>query len=492
MENNASVSPSVLRRRNKTSRSRGDMPVMEFRRFGHEAIEWVSNYLEDPGKHPVLANCRPGELQSRLPAKGPRTGESMDVILRDFEESILPAITHWNHPRFHGYFSISSSGPGILGELLTAALDVNAMLWKSCPAATELEQITVAWILDWLELPAKWFGMILDSASSGALHALVAARQRVEPQSRSAGASSRLVAYVSDHTHSSVEKAAIAIGLGQSKVRHIAVDARFRMRTDALARAIRSDLSKGLTPFFAVATVGTTSTTAVDPVEEIGSLCREHGLWLHIDGAYGGSFGIVPECRHILQGVDQADSFVVNPHKMMMVPLDCSLLYTCNPSQLRGAFSLDAEYLKTDAANAVDYMDYGLVLGRRFRALKLWFVMRYFGLDGLVAFLRDALTMAAWLGEQIAADARFELVARGAMGLVCFRLHEGDAATKQLMRGINGPGRFFVSHTVVGGRFTIRVAIGNIRTQKSDVEELWAFIAETAGSCKQSRTSMRH
>jgi aromatic-L-amino-acid/L-tryptophan decarboxylase len=477
---------------NKTSRSGGDMPVEEFRRVGHEAIEWVANYLEDPGKHPVLANCRPGELQSRLPSRGPRTGESMDVILHDFEESILPAVTHWNHPRFHGYFSISSSGPGILGELLTATLDVNAMLWKSCPAATELEQTTVAWMLDWLDLPAEWFGMILDSASSGVLHALVAARQRTEPQSRSAGASGPLVAYVSEHTHSSVEKAAIAVGLGQSNVRHIAVDARFRMRTDELARAIRSDLSQDLRPFFAVATVGTTSTTAVDPVEEIGSLCREYGLWLHVDGAYGGSFGIVPECRHILNGVDQADSFVVNPHKMMMVPLDCSLLYTCHPGQLRSAFALGAEYLKTDAANAVDYMDYGLVLGRRFRALKLWFVMRYFGLDGLVALLRDVLRMAAWLGEQIAADARFELVERGAMGLICFRLHRGDAATKQLMSRINGSGRFFVSHTVVGGRFTIRVAIGNIRTQQSNVEELWAFMAEAAGSCRQSRASMRH
>lgn len=456
-----------------------EMPPEDFRRHGIGLLEWIANYLEDPRQYPVLARCEPGELHRLLPAAGPITGEPMEAILDDFQNLILPRMTHWNHPRFNAYFSISSSAPGILGELLTAALNANAMLWKSCPAASELEQITVSWVLDWLGLPSAWFGMILDSASSAVLQAMVAARQRVEPESRLAGPSGRLVAYVSEHTHSSVEKAAIAAGIGQRNVRHIAADAEFRMRPEALAQAIRSDLARGLKPFFATATIGTTSSAAVDPVAEIADLCHENNLWLHVDGAYGGSFGIVPECRHHLDGVERADSFVVSPHKMMLVPLDCSLFYTAHPALLRSAFALEAEYLKTDAANAVDFMDYGLALGRRFRALKLWFVLRYFGRDGLVRILGENLRMAAWLGDQIAADARFDLVAPATMGLVCFRLRQGDDATRELMRRINSSGRFFVSHTVLDGRFTIRAAIGNIRTQQQDVEELWSCITES-------------
>jgi aromatic-L-amino-acid decarboxylase len=460
------------------SSASSDMPAGEFGLVGRRVVEWIANYLEDPRRYPVAALCEPGELRRAVPVAGPLTGESMESILRDFEETVLPRMTHWNHPRFHAWFSITSSGPGILGELLTAALDANAMLWKSCPAATELEQIATAWVLDWLQLPANWFGMIVDSASTAVLQAIVAARQRAEPESRAAGPSGRLVAYVSEHTHSSVEKAAIAAGVGQANVRQIAVDSGFRMRPDVLQRAIQSDATRGLKPFFGVATVGTTSTTAVDPVAEIAAICRANGLWLHVDGAYGGSFGLVPECRHFLAGAEQADSFVVNAHKMMMVPLDCSLFYTQHPEVLRSAFSLGAEYLTTDVANVVDYTDYGLALGRRFRALKLWFVMRYFGRDGLVAILREKLKLAAWLGERIASDPRFELLAPVSMSLVCFRLRDGDAASMDLMRRINSSGRFFVSHTKLGGRFAIRIAIGNIRTRQRDVEELWAMIAE--------------
>jgi aromatic-L-amino-acid decarboxylase len=454
-----------------------DMPSEEFLRHGSDLLQWIASYLEDTRQYPVLAKCVPGELQRRLPAAGPLNGESMDAILADFKQLILPGITHWNHPCFHGYFSITSSAPGILGELLIAALDVNAMLWKSSPAATELEQVTVAWVLDWLGLPPAWFGMIVDSASSGALQAMVAARQRAEPESRAAGPSGRLIAYVSEHTHSSLEKAAIAAGIGQRNVRHIAADGQFKMRPEALAQAIRADLDRGLKPFFAAATVGTTSSTAVDPVAAIADLCREHHLWLHVDGAYGGTFGILPERQHLLDGVERADSFVVNPHKMMMVPLDCSLFYTAHPDLLRSAFSLEAEYLKT-GAEAVDFMDYGLALGRRFRALKLWFVLRYFGRDGLAAILRENLRMAAWLGEQVAADVRFELVAPASLGLVCFRLRQGDDATRALMERINSFGRHFLSHTVLGGHFTMRAAIGNIRTQQRDIEQLWSAMTE--------------
>jgi aromatic-L-amino-acid decarboxylase len=459
------------------SAANADMSAEEFRRHGKTLIDWIAAYLDDPRKYPVLASGRPGDLRHRLPATAPVEREPMEQILRDFDQLVMPMVTHWNHPRFFAYFSISSSAPGILGELLTAALDANAMLWKSCPAATELEQTTVAWILDWLGLPPEWFGMIVDSASNAVLQAVVAARQRAEPESRAQGPSRRLVAYVSEHTHSSVEKAAIAAGVGRSNIRHIGVDTRFGMRADALAETIRLDLSNGLKPFFAAATVGTTSSTAIDPVAEIAEICRENGIWLHVDGAYGGTFGVLPECRHFLNGVERADSFVVNPHKVMMVPLDCSLFYTRAPEMVRAAFALEAEYLKTDVHGAVDYMDYGLALGRRFRALKLWFVLRYFGREGLVAVLRKSMKMAAWLGERISGDARFELVAPVNMGLVCFRLRQGDEATRELMKRINDSGAFFVSHTALGGRFAIRVAIGNIRTEWRDVEELWAAIA---------------
>jgi aromatic-L-amino-acid decarboxylase len=461
-----------------------DMPTQEFRRHGRALVEWIAEYVEplaaagENSRHyPVAAHGDPGELQGLLPHTGPVNGEAMEAILADFNSLVLPRVSHWNHPHFHAYFSVSSSGPGILGELLTAALNVNAMLWKSCPAATELEQITAAWVLDWLGLPDRWFGMILDSASTAVLQAMVAARQRVEPQSRAIGPSGKLTAYISEHTHSSVEKAALAAGMGQSNVTRIGVDRCFRMDTERLARTISDDVARGCRPFFAAATVGTTSSAAVDPVIEIADICRENDMWLHVDGAYGGSFGLLAECRHFLDGVERADSFVVSPHKGMMVPLDCSLFYTAHPEVLRNAFSLEAEYLRTDV-EAVDFMDYGVALGRRFRALKLWFVLRYFGRNGLAANLRESLRMAVWLAERIVSDTRLELAAAATMGLVCFRVRRGDSATKELMRRINSSRDFFVSHTALDGKFILRVAVGNNRTRQRDMDELWDSILD--------------
>jgi aromatic-L-amino-acid decarboxylase len=455
-----------------------DMPAQEFSRHGRALVEWIADYLGYSGQHQVVARCDPGELQRLLPCAGPVEGESMEAILADFNGVVLPRVSHWNHPHFHAYFSVSSSSPGILGELLTAALNVNAMLWKSCPAATELEQITAAWVLQWLSLPNSWFGMILDSASTAVLHAIVAARQRVEPQSRAIGPSGKLTAYISEHTHSSIEKAAITAGIGQSNVRRIGVDPSFRMDPEHLAQTIRDDVARGFRPFFAAATVGTTSSTAIDPVIRIADICRANDMWLHVDGAYGGSFGLVPECRHFLDGVARADSFVVNPHKGMMVPLDCSLFYTAHPDILRNAFSLKAEYLRTDVEDTVDFMDYGLALGRRFRALKLWFVLRYFGRNGLVANLRESRRMAAWLADKIESDNRLELAVPVTMGLVCFRVRRGDSATTELMRRINGTRDFFVSHTALGGKVIMRVAVGNVRTRQQDIEELWGSMQE--------------
>lgn len=437
--------------------------MQDFRQHGHELIDWVAAYLANPREYPVAARCEPGELRALLPASGPTRGEPLDAILADFHREILPRVTHWNHPRFHAYFSVSSSAPGVLGELLTGALNVNAMLWKSCPAATDLEQVVAAWVLDWLGLPASWFGMIVDCASTAVFHAMVAARERA------GGPLHNLAVYISGQTHSSVEKAAIAAGIDRANIRCIDLH--------TLGQTVRADIARGLRPFFVAATVGTTSSAAIDLVPAIAYVCRRRRLWLHVDGAYGGAFGLLPECRHFLEGVERADSFIVNPHKGMMVPLDCSLLYTARPEAFRAAFALRPEYLKTDV-DAVDFTDYGLALGRRFRALKLWFVLRYFGREGIAANLRKSLRLAAWLAGRVAAHPRLELAAPVTMGLVCFRVRAGDDVTRDLMRRLNDSRRCFVSHTVLEEKVAIRVAIGNAGTRLEDLEELWAGITE--------------
>jgi aromatic-L-amino-acid decarboxylase len=392
----------------------------------------------------------------------------MEDILADFHRVVLPRITHWNHPRFHAWFAVSASGPGILAELLTAALNVNAMLWRSCPAATELEQIVAAWVLQWLGLPSAWFGMIVDSGSTAVLQAMVAARQRARVGS--------LVAYVSEHTHSSVGKAAQILGI---PTRRIETDGSFRIDPERLSRAVAEDKSRGLRPFFVAATVGTTSSAAVDPVGGIARVCREQDVWLHVDGAYGGAFGLLPECRELLDGVELADSFVLNAHKGLMVPLDCSLLYTARPSALRDGFATEASYL-TSGVESLDFKDYGIALGRRFRALKLWFVLRYFGREGLAANLRESRRMAAWLAGRISRNARLELIAPPDFGLVCFQARQGGDATRELMRRIDASGRFLLSGTTLNGNPAIRVAVGNCRTCQADIEELWTAIEKEA------------
>lgn len=462
-----------------------DLTPDELHAAGRHAIDWIARLLADPRALPVRSAAEPGDLLRRLPAEAPERGEPLAAILRDFEEVVLPHVTHWNHPGFHGYFSISASGPGMLAELLTAALDVNAMNWLSCPAATELEQRTTRWLGAWLGLPATWFGMIVDSASIAVFQALVAARDHADPRCREHGPSAGLVVYVSEQTHSSVVKAALAAGIGLARVRRLAVDGSFRLRAATLDRAIRDDTARGLRPFFAAATVGTTSSTAVDPVGEIADVCAAHGVWCHVDGAYGGSLAVLPECRTWLDGVARADSLVVNPHKLLTVPLDCSLLYTRHPDRLRAAFALHAEYLaRTDAAVAdetpVDYMDYGLALGRRFRALKLWFVLRWYGRAGVAAHLRRGLALARRLAAAVAGDERFVLAAPVEMGLVCFRLRAGDAATRSLMEAVHRDRRQFVTHTVLDGRFTVRAAFGNHRAEERDADALWSALRAAA------------
>jgi aromatic-L-amino-acid decarboxylase len=459
-----------------------DMPPEEFRRAGREVVDWIADYLANAGDLPVLPRVAPGDLRNALPASAPDSPESIDAILRDFRELVVPANTHWNHPRFHAYFSVSASGPGILAEALIAALNVNHMLWKSSPAGTELELVTLAWLRQWLGLPENFFGVIFDTASISTMHALIAARDYVDPECRTRGSRGDLVIYTSEQAHSSVEKGAIAIGLGQQNVRKIEVDAEFRMRPAALRAALEADVAAGRKPCCVVPTVGTTSTTSIDPVKAIVEISNEFGAWVHVDGAYGGMAAILPELRYILDGTENAHSLVVNPHKWLFTPVDCSVLYTNRPDVLRAALSLSAEYLRTGQDDtAVNLMDYGVPLGRRFRSLKLWFVMRYFGLQRVRAILRSHIEWAQQLAEEMEAHGAFEVAAPTPFSLVCFRYKGTDDQNRELLDRINRGGVAFLSHTVLNGRFVLRLAIGNIRTTKADVKRVWEAIQAEAG-----------
>jgi aromatic-L-amino-acid/L-tryptophan decarboxylase len=453
----------------------------EFRRFGHEAVDWLADYLAHPDRYPVLAKVKPGELTDSLPKSGPEQPEPMDAILADFDKRIVPAMTHWNNPAFFGYFAITGSGPGILGEMLAAGLNANGMVWKSSPAVTELEQVTLDWMRQWLGLREPLFGQIFDTASISTMHAIAAAREAADPECRNQGGSRDLVLYTSEHAHSSVEKGAIAVGIGRRNVRYIPSDAEFRLRPDALTAAIESDLGAGLRPFCVVPTVGTTSTTSIDPVAAVAEISERYGLWMHVDAAYGGAAALATEFRHVLEGAERADSLVVNPHKWMGTPVDLSILYTRKPEIFKRAFSLTPEFLRTgEDSHAVNLMDYGVPLGRRFRALKLWFVMRYYGRKGLAARIRDHVAWAREFAGQICAHPDFELAAPVPLSLVCFRHKSGDEANRALLENVNASGEVFLSHTALHGRFVLRLAIGNHSTERRHVQRAWEIIQEQA------------
>jgi aromatic-L-amino-acid/L-tryptophan decarboxylase len=473
----------------------GDMDPEEFRRCGYAAIDRVADYLADPTRWPVLPAVQPGALRSLLPADPPEDGEPMDALLRDFDELIVPHTTHWNHPGFLAYFSITGSGPGILGELLAAGLNVNAMLWRTGPAATELEETTLDWLRQLLGLPAGLDGTINDTASSSTLYALAAARElQADLRIREEGLAGRpevprLRVYCSTEAHSSVDKAVITLGLGLGGVRRIETDAEQRLDAAALARAIAQDRAAGIRPLAVVATVGTTSTTAVDPVAAVADICEREGIWLHVDAAYGGAAALLPEMRWVLDGCDRADSLVVNPHKWLLVPIDCSVLYTRRPDLLRAAFSLVPEYLTTTApADVRNLMDYGVSLGRRFRALKLWFVLRYFGAAGLRAILRRHLELARTLADAVDADPHFERLAATRFSVVIFRYrppgaHREDVLERlnsEVLQQVNGSGEVYLSHTKVGGRYGLRLAVGNAKTGRMHVERAWQLARAAA------------
>lgn len=449
--------------------------MRDFREFGHKLIDWVADYLESSERYPVLSTVQPREIIDGLPAHGPEKGETLERIFEDFERVILPGITHWNHPRFLGYFANTSSPPAVLAELLAAALNANAMLWKTSPAATELEIVTLRWLLHWMGLPEDWFGMILDTASTSTLHALAAARAVIAPETRDSGAPPNLVVYTSEQAHSSVDKAAITLGFGHRNVRHIGCDDEFRMRPDLLREAILRDQAMGLTPCCIVATVGTTATTSIDPVPAIADIAERERLWLHVDAAYAGSAAVVPEYRWVLDGCERADSMVFNPHKWLMVPVDCSVLYCRRPETLRQTFSLVPEILRT-SDSGLNFMDYGVPLGHRFRSLKLWFVLRYYGHEGLAQIIREQVEMVRELLDRIAADPRFEICAPMLLSVICFRLRSSDEANRGLLDGINGSGRFFLSATVLNGRCVLRIAVGNMMTTRENLDELWHLI----------------
>jgi aromatic-L-amino-acid/L-tryptophan decarboxylase len=480
----------------------GDLPRAEFEEATRRALEWIGDYLERPERFPVLSRVAPGEVRAALPASPPAEGEPLGRLLDDFERAIVPGITHWNHPANFAYFSISSSAPGILGELLAAALDVNGMLWRTSPAATELEQLALDWLRQLLGLEEPWFGIICDTASISTMLALAAAREAAGLDVRERGMAGRpdlpvLRVYCSEHAHSSVDKGAITLGLGHRNVVKIASDAHFRMRPELLAQAIAEDRAQGFLPLACVATVGTTSTTSIDPVPEIADICERERVWLHVDGAYGGAAAVVPEMRGIMQGVERADSLVVNPHKWLFTPVDCSALWVKRPEILRRAFALVPDYLVTpEQDRVVNYMDYGVQLGRRFRALKLWMVIRAFGAAGLADRIRAHCALAREFASWVEAEPGWEVVAPVPFSTVCFRWtgtgvapDDADRRNEAVMHAVNASGRAFLSHTKLHGRFVLRLAIGNIRTERRHVEAAWNLLREAAATTQHGRTA---
>jgi len=473
------------------------MQPSEFRKHGHAVIDWIADYLENPEQWPVLPDVRPGDVRNSLPQSPPEHGESIDAVLDDFRKLIVPGITHWNHPAFMAYFANSSTGAGVLGETLTAALNVNAMLWRTSPAATELELLTLDWLRQMLGLPDKFLGIIGDTASSNTLYALAAARElHPELRMREDGMSGRpemprVVVYCSEEAHSSVDKAAMTLGFGLSGLRKIPTDGRMRMDAQALVTAVEADRRAGAIPLAVVATVGTTSTTAIDPVPAIADVCQRERMWLHVDASYGGVAAILPEMRQVLEGCDRADSLVVNPHKWLFTPMDCSVLYASRPDLLKRAFQHVADYLVvSEGDGVVNLMDYGISLGRRFRALKLWFVIRDLGVEGLRSLVREHIRIARSLAHWIDEDSTLELLAEVTFSTVIFRHRPGGLSAEELnqhnvriLEKVNSTREVYLSHTRMRGKYALRIAIGNIHTTEAHVRRAFELVKE-AGTRK--------
>lgn len=477
----------------------GDVPPSEFRRQLHELADWIADYREHIGERRISPNVEPGAILAQLDKAPPGTGASLDDIFADIYRVIVPGVAHWAHPQFMSYFGCTTTSPGILAEMITGALNVNAMTWRTSPAATELETLVLDWLRQWLGLPNEFSGVVYDTASISTMHALATAREQAAPNTRRLGLSGRDLPmfriYASDQAHSSVEKGAIAIGIGEQNVPRVPSDSEFRMDVAALRKMIASDLRQNFRPLAVVATVGTTSTASIDPIPEIAKICREHKMWLHIDGAYGAGLALLPEHKSITAGWDEADSIVINPHKMLFVPFDFSALYVRDIDRLRRLFTLEPEHLhlRDPKSAEIHYMDYGVQLGRRFRALKAWVVWRAFGREGIAARIREHVRLARLFADWVKTDSRFKIAAPVSMGVVCFRfigappdnsesLRESkiDMLNSEIVERINASGRAYLTQTKLNGRTVMRVGLGNILTTEQHVRNMWEMIQTTA------------
>jgi aromatic-L-amino-acid/L-tryptophan decarboxylase len=472
------------------------MSPEEFRRHGHAVVDWIADYYARVESFPVLSRVQPGEIRSKLPPSPPRQGEPFDRIFADVESLILPGITHWQSPNFYAYFPTSTSGPAILGDLLSTGLGIQGMLWSTSPACTELETHVLDWLVPMLGLPESFLststggGVIQDTASSASLCAVLAARERATQfASNSKGCDGRLVAYASSQTHSSVEKAVKIAGLGSENLRAIEVDRNFALRPDALARQVEADKNSGMVPCFVCATVGTTSSNALDPVREIAAVCREHNLWLHVDSAMSGTAALCPEFRFLHDGLEFADSYCFNPHKWMLTNFDCDCFYVSDRKHLIRTLSVLPEYLRnqaTESGAVIDYRDWQIPLGRRFRSLKLWFVIRHYGIEGLQQHVREHVRIAQQFAAWVRDDSRFELAAPVPLNLICFRLRSGDADNQRLLDHLNQSGALYLTHTRLDGKLTLRLCVGQTHTEARHVERAWQRIQQEAAKLGKS------
>src|SRR6266487_3748743 len=480
----------------------GDTSPAIFRKQLHQLADWIADYREKIVERPIAPNVQPGEILSQLDRDPPENGTPFDKIFAEIDRVIVPGIAHWAHPQFMSYFGCTTTNPGILAEMITGALNVNAMTWRTSPAATELETLVLDWLRQWLGLPNEFAGVVYDTASISTMHALATAREQAGPNTRKLGLSGRNLPgfriYTSNQAHSSVEKGAIAIGIGEDNVRRVPTDAEFRINLSALRETIASDLRNNFKPLAVVATVGTTSTASVDPIPEIAKVCREHNMWLHIDGAYGAGLALLPECKWVTAGWSEADSIVINPHKMLFVPFDFSALYLHDIGRLRRLFTLVPEYLhlRDPVGAEINYMDYGVQLGRRFRALKAWVVWRAFGREGLAARIRDHLRLAKLLADWVRDDERFELSAPVVMGVVCFRYKAGDdekldMINSKIVERINASGLAYFTQTKLNGRTVMRIGLGNVLTTEQHLRNVWEWIRNAVGEVAASLMERR-
>jgi len=474
----------------KDQESLGDTPPEIFRKQLHALADWIADFRENIETLPVAPDEKPGAIRAQLPAQPPEEGEPFERILSDVDRLIVPGMVHWSHPMFLGYFGWTMTASGILGEILSAPLNVNAMTWRTCPAATELETVVIDWLRQWLGLPGEFGGVVYDTASVGIMHALAAAREEAARSTRKLGLTNRKLPrfriYTSDEAHSASEKAAITLGIGEENVSRVRSDSDFRMDLNELRKAITRDVRDNVKPLAVIATVGTTSTASVDLIPEIAKICREQRMWLHIDGAYGGAFAMLPEYKWVSRGWDMADSIVINPHKTLFVPLDFSVLYVRDLERLRRVFTLVPEVLRGDTIEGEkNYMDYGIQLGRRFRSLKAWVIWRSLGRAGIVARLREQIRLANLLAGRIKSDNCFELAAPVSMGVVCFRFvraHKDqiDQFNSEIVERINASGRTYLTQTKLCGRTVMRIGFGNVLTTEEHLRKAWEIIQETA------------